>query len=230
MTTQLQDERVGDTETAMRNMLQGLKSSLHTALPCIVETWDPVKNVITCQPAISSNVRQFNGTVTPQKLPLLLDVPVMFPGAGGFVLTHPISPGDECLVHFSERCFNAWWAQGGVQPQEEIRFHDLSDGFAFFAPKSVPKVWPSISTTTAQFRDQPGTTYFEVAPAGVLNLVAVATINLTAPNINLIASEMINLSGNTESEGTLTNNGVDISSTHAHSGVEPGGGDTGPPV
>ena len=40
----------------------------------------------------------------------------------------------------------------------------------------------------------------------------------------------INAGGISVSEGTITNQGVDVGSTHAHTGVVPGGGDSGPPV
>ena len=47
-------------------------------------------------------------------------------------------PGDECLVVFADGCIDSWWADGGVQDQDDLRRHDLSDGFAVFAPWSQP--------------------------------------------------------------------------------------------
>ncbi len=37
------------------------------------------------------------------------------------------APGDEGLLHFSERSIDNWWSRGGVQEQCEMRMLDLSD-------------------------------------------------------------------------------------------------------
>ncbi|MGI8770932.1 MAG: Gp138 family membrane-puncturing spike protein [Acidobacteriaceae bacterium] len=40
-------------------------------------------------------------------MPILADVPIFLPSAGGFTLTMPIMPGDECEVVFSDMDFQA---------------------------------------------------------------------------------------------------------------------------
>ena len=72
-------------------------------------------------------------------LPELLDVPVVLPRAGDYVITLPIRPGDECLVVFADQCIDAWWQSGGVQNQMDRRRHDLSDGFAILGVWSQPR-------------------------------------------------------------------------------------------
>jgi hypothetical protein len=51
-------------------------------------------------------------------------------------------------------------------------------------------------------------------------------INMTEPG----GAQIIMQSGTIATFGALTNNGVDVSSTHVHGGVQSGGSDTGPPV
>src|ERR1019366_1339884 len=108
------------------------------------------------------------------------DVPIVFPSAGGFTITLPITVGDEVLVIFSSRCIDGWWQNGGIQAPIEFRMHDLSDGFAIPGPKSLPHVIPNISTTGAQIRNNAGTTYVEISANGQIQLVSPSQVNIKA--------------------------------------------------
>ncbi|MFW8450019.1 Gp138 family membrane-puncturing spike protein, partial [Klebsiella pneumoniae] len=70
-----------------------------------------------------------SGAQVSVNLPLLVDVPVVFPRGGGCTLTFPVKPGDECLVIFADRCIDFWWQSGGIQEPVDERMHDLSDAF-----------------------------------------------------------------------------------------------------
>ncbi len=150
-----------------------------TALPAIVESVDLDKMTIECQPAIQGVQTLADGSQQNVNLPLLVDGPICFPSAGGFILTLPIAAGDEVLVVIASRCIDAWWQQGGVQPAMEARMHDLSDGFAIPGPRSQPRVVGSISSTNAELRNDAGTVKISITPAGAVNITAPAGINLT---------------------------------------------------
>lgn len=193
-------------ETRVRE-LNGRFAQAWTALPGIVQSFNAAQQTVVVQPAIRAVVFDVNGVATNMQLPLLLDCPVQFPSGGGFTLTFPVASGDECLVVFASRCIDAWWQSGGVQNQAVMRMHDLSDGFAVLGFSSVPRVIGSVSASATQLRSNDGSTYVEVGPS---------EITLKATNISLL--------------GALTNNGKNIGSTHAHSGVQSGGSNTGAPV
>lgn len=206
-------ERNSDAQTALTAALQGWQAGLWTSLPGIVQSFDADAETVTVQPTIQARVRDRDGFNTWVSLPLLVDVPVVFPGGGGFTLTFPVAAGDECLVVFASRCIDAWWQSGGVQPQAELRMHDLSDGFAFVGLKSQPRTLAGgVSSGGAQLRSDDGATSIEVADG---------TVTITAASINIV--------GDITTTGTITNNGKDIGSAHTHSGVTPGGGSTGSP-
>src|SRR5208283_486773 len=80
------------------------------------------------------------------QIPLLVDVPVVMPRAGGFEITLPVTAGDECLVIFADLCIDAWWQNGGVQARMDKRRHDFSDGFAILGPWSQPRVLTNYQT------------------------------------------------------------------------------------
>lgn len=202
---------LNDQEQATRLFLDGRQSSMWTALPCIVQSVDLAKMTIEAQPAIQGSMEDEQGNVTVVNYPLLLDVPILFPSAGGFTLTMPIVAGDEVLVVFASRCIDSWWQNGGFNNVPmETRMHDLSDGFAIPGIFSQPKVLTGVSATTAQLRTTDGTVYLEVTTTGV----------------NIVGD--LNVTGKINATDEIKS-GLTPLTTHVHTGVTPGGGDTGPP-
>ncbi len=108
-------------------------------------------------------------------------------------MTFPIAEGDEVLVVFTSRCFDAWW-QLGTPPrqQAEFRMHDLSDGFAIPGPRSQPRVLTNISTTGVQLRDDEGETYVDITD-GTITLVAPTSVIVQAPQITLEADTQVDV-------------------------------------
>lgn len=204
---------------------------LRVALTCVVVAFDAAAQTVVLQPTIRENVKvntpdgsgNFIPVSTPTALPLLVDVPVALPRGGGFTLTLPILPGDECVVLFTDSCFNAWWANGvgdgspgKLQNQEEVRRHDLSDAIAIFGPWSQPRKLTGYSNSKAQLRSDDGTTVVEVG-AGEVTLSpdsGVSQIKITPGEIDLTAT-VVKINGAAYHD-------------HIHSGVTTGGGVTGP--
>ncbi|WP_302441547.1 Gp138 family membrane-puncturing spike protein, partial [Bilophila wadsworthia] len=123
-------ERWAEPVEALRAALDGRQAEMWTALPGIVQSFDPAAMTVSVQPAVAGRISDEAGKAASVDLPILPDVPVVFPGGGGFALTFPVAAGDECLVVFASRCIDAWWQSGGVGEPMEPRMHDLSDGFA----------------------------------------------------------------------------------------------------
>ena len=200
---------------SLRAAIEGVLSGLQTAMPGIVTAVNLTKNVCSVQPSIQFYVRQPDGSqlwVTP---PQLINVPIVFPSAGGFALTFPIAEGDEVLVICASRCIDAWWQNGGVQVQAEFRMHDWGDGFAIPGPRSLPNALENISGSAAQLRSLDGSTYIEIAAGGVVNIKAPGGVNI---NGAVIAT------------GEVTANGGHTVSAHVHGGVQTGGGTTAGPT
>jgi Phage protein Gp138 N-terminal domain len=173
-------QRYEDPLEVLRSALDTKQADIWTSLPGIIQSFDPVKMIATVQPSIQglhTGPDQKQRWVT---LPILPDVPVHFPRGGGYTLTFPIKAGDECLVVFSSRCIDSWWDQGGVQPQRELRMHDLSDGFALVGPFSQKTKLANVSPTTAQLRSDDGKNYIELNNAGKTATVIVGGTSIIA--------------------------------------------------
>jgi len=176
-------ERIGSDYEFYQRMGEKWGTDLRVSIPGIVQSFDPIEQTVTVQPAIRERIVDGEGTVNMVNLPLLLDVPVVLLRAGGFVLTMPVVPGDECLVIFSDSCIDSWWSQGGVQVQAEKRRHDLSDGFAIMGTWSQPRRIVNYSTNSSQLRSEEGTSLIDIKQDEidiVSNVVKINGVNFSS--------------------------------------------------
>ena len=94
--------------------IQALKkeifSSLHCALPGIVEAFDDSSGTASVRLALSG-------------MPVLQDVPVF--------VCNEVSVGDACLVVFADCDVDAWFDGDNSADPASRRMHSLSDAFAF---------------------------------------------------------------------------------------------------
>jgi hypothetical protein len=196
-----QRERNTDNYEALRAAIQGALTELWVALPGVIEEYDATQQTCTVQPTIKIKQRATDGTQEWVTMPLLLDVPVIFPRGGSGALTFPITPGDEVLVIFANRSIDNWWQNGDVQLPAEWRMNDLSDGFAIPGPTSLPRKLENVSTETTQLRSVDGTTYIEITPDGMINIVAPQGLEITG-NLTIVGD--IAMTGSAVITGTVT--------------------------
>lgn len=207
-----------------RYALDGRQAMLWTSFPAIVTSVNFAQMTCEAQPAIKGVVTNPDGSETYVDLPKLVDVPIIFASSGGFILTLPMKVDNEVLVSIANRCIDSWWQSGGVQIPAEFRMHDLSDGFAFPGPRSLPNVVPNISAVNAQLRNDAGTVYLEITPAGGINMVAPAGVGITGP---------LTVTGTIAATGEITAETATVPiplSAHLHPGVMAGAANTGAPI
>jgi hypothetical protein len=170
-------ERIGSEYEFHERLGKKWGTDLRVAMPGIVQSFDPIEQTVTVQSVIKERIVDGEGNVSMVNLPLLLDVPIVIPRAGGYALTMPINQGDECLVIFSDMCIDAWFSQGGIQVQAEQRRHDLSDGFAILGTWSQPKRIAGYSTDSAQLKSETGTSVIDIKPNEINITSSVVKIN-----------------------------------------------------
>lgn len=171
-------ERLGLPEESLKKSFDNFDFNLRCASPGIIMSFDSIKQTCTVQIAISEwikcNAEEFvnkhGANVGVEEIPILEDVPVVYPIAGDYALTFPVKAGDECLVVFSDTCIDSWYQSGGVGQQMSLRRHDLSDAFAIVGVTSQPRKVSGYSTSGVQLRSLDGTHYVEITSSG-LNLV-----------------------------------------------------------
>jgi hypothetical protein len=237
------NSQLGSKEQADAQLAQAIMSAMRVSIPGIIQSFDPEAVTAVVQPAIKGVEHDASGAEVSVNLPLLVDVPVIFPRGGGCTLTFPVSAGDECLVIFADRCIDFWWQNGGIQEPVDGRMHDLSDAFCIVGPQSQAKKISGISTTSAQLRTDDGSAFIEVSAGGDITATTAGNATINAPEIILNGNVTINgnlSQGMGESGGTATMHGPvtvtnDVTAgdkslmTHTHGGVEHGNDSTGEP-
>ncbi|HHT0093256.1 TPA: Gp138 family membrane-puncturing spike protein [Raoultella planticola] len=237
------NSQLGSKEQADAQLAQAIMSAMRVSIPGIIQSFDPDAVTAVVQPAIKGVEHDESGAEVSVSLPLLVDVPVVFPRGGGCTLTFPVTAGDECLVIFADRCIDFWWQSGGIQEPVDGRMHDLSDAFCIVGPQSQAKKIGGISTTGAQLRTDDGSAFIEVAAGGDITATTAGSATINAPEIVLNGNVTINgnlSQGMGESGGTATMHGPvtvtnDVTAggkslmTHTHGGVEHGNDSTGEP-
>jgi hypothetical protein len=88
-----------DFSESLDFILEQFKKGFNTSLPAIIQSYDSTTKRAQVLPAIK---RLFTDG-TSQSLPILIDVPIIFPSAGGFTITMPITKGDSVLLIFTQR-------------------------------------------------------------------------------------------------------------------------------
>ena len=160
-------ERIGSEDEFYRRLGDNWSNNLRVCIPGIIQSFDATTQTVTVKPAIREKILNADLTESWVDLPLLVDVPIVLPRAGNFVLTMPVTAGDECLVIFSDMCIDAWFSLGGTQNQLDKRRHDLSDGIALLGCWSQPNKITNYSTSAVQLRNEAGTSYIEVSDTGI---------------------------------------------------------------
>lgn len=171
------DERTGDMGGMLQAGMRSASYDIRVAMPGIVQSWDADAQTVTVQVAIREKVANA-GTETEMEIPLLVDVPVVMPRAGGYSLVFAPAKGDECLVVFADCCIDSWWQSGGVQSQAESRRHDLSDGFAILGCWSQARK-PKIPRSGVRLQNDSGSAGISIS-GGSVNLFGHVTINGSA--------------------------------------------------
>jgi hypothetical protein len=144
--------------------------------------------------------------------PVISNVPVVFPsaGSGKISLTFPLAKGDGVTLLFSERSLDAFLSGGDP---EDPRRYDLTDAIA------VPGLYAGGVPAAAAYPDDLCLTN----GAATIRLTPAGDVLINGRKLAMAAKESSSVEG-----GDLVVNGVSVTG-HTHSGVQPGGGNSGPP-
>lgn len=143
-------------------------ADLRVSLPGKVESYDASTQTVDVTPLVRDTLEEADGTLTYLDLPVIPNVPLMFPGAGGFRITFPVSAGDNVLLVFADRSIDAWQSGGGVTNPADGRTHDLTDCVAIpgLHPNNAP--WNEADTSVVTLGSDSGASEFVATAQRVL--------------------------------------------------------------
>ena len=258
------NDNVATLSSNIRDGVNNRLKDLHTAMPGTIISFDPETQLAEVQPGIRRVFKTLEDdnriTMTPTDLPLLINVPVIYPRGGGFSITFPVAQGDECLIMFCERAIDTWYRDGGVATPNAKRFHDLSDAVVIVGLSSSQNKIVNYASADMEIRSDDESNVIAlheggditISSDGELNIFTAGDTNIDGDNINVtgatsvtvdativdivsatsvtITSPIINLAGNVNITGTVTNNGKNIGDTHGHTQVPDSNTDTQAPI
>lgn len=115
---------------SLRRALDARASEICTAIPARVESYDSETQRCSAQPLIRRGFEDETGARQAERLPVITDVPVVFPGAGSYSITFPVAKGDSVLLVFSQASLDKWLSGGGDVDPLDDRKHALTDAIA----------------------------------------------------------------------------------------------------
>lgn len=123
--------RVPTLAELMSRSAAALMDGMHVTLPAVVERYDAARQCVDAQPTIMRERIGEDGATIADRLPVVLNAPVVFPGSGGYRITFPIEVGSVVVLHFTSAAMDRWLTLGGkdVEPRDGRR-HDLASAFA----------------------------------------------------------------------------------------------------
>ena len=217
---------------------------LYTSLPGIIQSYDLNTKRAKVLPAIK---RLFTDNST-RSLPVIIDVPIITPSGGGYLISMPLKKGDTVLLIFSQRGITNFKKQyqEALPTDSLLDLHDAigisgfgtinitpasSDGLSIQTDNGdnaiiveddkvvIKKGNNSIELTDDIITIVKGNNSIELTDDNIENKVGTATLTLTSSG----------LSSNVPiTAPEVTVNGIALS-THIHGGVEPGAGVTDSP-
>lgn len=146
------------TPAALRQIFDAHQEGLYTAMPGIVKSYDAAKQTASVQPALQSITRAVDDDEPDlvESLPVLAEVPVLWPRGGGQFSHFPMAAGDSVLLVFCQQDINAWRRDGGEVDPGTLDRHGLSGAVAVpgFFPSTAPI--PGLSSQYAEIGAESG--------------------------------------------------------------------------
>ena len=99
---------------------------IHTMLPGKIIKYDASKQKADVKPLIKKTY--LDGTIN--EMPIITNVPIIFPRSGGASLTFPVNVGDTAALFFAERALERWLILGGEVEAGASRKYSLTDCIA----------------------------------------------------------------------------------------------------
>lgn len=122
----------------IRQAIEDRLVDVHTMLPGRIDAYDPATQKADVEPLIKRLQKTVDGEIK-EDLPVISGVPVLWPRAGGFKLTLPVSKGDRCMLVFCERSIETYQTGQGRKGGSDLinqsdpdtfEMHNLSDPVA----------------------------------------------------------------------------------------------------
>lgn len=206
---------MSEANAKLNEWFQNQLTEVHTCLPGKVISFDSTLQTCSVQPTLK---RLFYGDDEATEIPIIEDVPVVFPGSGDFWVTFDVKADSYVLLVFCERSIAKWMELGGIVDPEAAHKFEYSDAIAI--PGMLPepaKLSGGVQPDSIEIRDAARNTYIKLE-SGSIEINGDTDFAVAYDNL---ATEFNELNNKFNALITAFN-------AHGHSGVSTGIGVTGP--
>lgn len=202
------DDEAGFFEFIIKKTL----SKIQKMTPAKIVSYDRQKNRAVVQP-LTYDITSTGGTLPMDTIP---NIPVLTLSGGGFIFSFPVAENQTGWLISADRDISVFKKILNFFTPATLRRHQYEDGI--FVPDNINGFNIAEGDESAVIlTSSDGTTKITVQNGAV---------NISASSINIIGN--VNVEGEIIATGDILGANISLS-THTHSGVEPGGGNTGAP-
>ena len=212
-------ERTPTLGEVLRRALDARDARLRVSLPGRIERYDATRRMADVKPLVMGSYVDAAGVRHAEPLPVLTNVPVLFPGGGGFFVTFPVAVGDVCELRFADASLDRWKAMGGEVDPVEDRPHDLSNAVALVGLESPAQA--TAAHATHAVLGMPDGARVELTPGGDVLLTAGGAVDFVALAAK-VEAEIAALRNTVNSLVTAHNNHVHITTATIGASTVPG--------
>jgi hypothetical protein len=153
-------------EELIATAIAGALLDVHTALPGIVVAYYPKTGAVDVQPAVKRAIEREDGSTAFESLPVIPNVRVCWPGAGGFEMRFPLKgstmvgetriPGDSVWLMFAEADMQKWETSGQESQPGWLARHGLGSLVAYPFSRLMPgSADPSVANLPQMVAPEP---------------------------------------------------------------------------
>jgi hypothetical protein len=198
---------------AIEQVMTSILGTIHTALPGVIDKYDYAKSRAEVKPMLSR--KYGDGTVV--EMPIIPNVPVVWPRTSAGCMSFPLQRGDFVLLVFSERSIDEWLHKGETLVPGDPRRFNLADAVA------LPGFFPFVNSTLI-----PNNEDFQVIFNGnTIKIKNDDTIEIKGKNTVTIKPDGNIEVGASSLKALLTEDLLTFLPNHTHAGVQTGGGVSG---
>jgi hypothetical protein len=198
----------------MGDVLATFLRGVDDMIPARVVSYNESTNRVTLKPLVMM------GTTDGRKVSRsqVANIPVFRLGAGGFFIRFPVKAGDFGWLKASDRDISLVMQRGGQEDwPNTLRQHSFSDGLFF--PDTL-RGW-AVAGSNADAM------VIQSLDGSVCLSLHAGKVQIDAPQV--VINGNVQVVGNMAVTGSMTNNSINIGSTHTHGGVDSGPNSTGGP-
>lgn len=153
----------------LRTALNMSLVNMHVALPGRIEKYDAATQKADVQPMIQLKTPTNDGGSLLENLPIINEVPVMFPRCGTFFISFPLVVGDYVLLVFNDASIDNYATGTLSVPADpgDFRTHDINDAVCFPGFFPFASALKQADTTNLALGKDEGGIQIHLTPGGV---------------------------------------------------------------